>query len=53
METRGKPYITLLEEAFPGIKANIIRCEALGFSWEASKLFTKEVNGKALSHVAC
>lgn len=52
METREKPYITLLEESFPGIKANIIRCDALGFSWEASKLFIKEVNGKALSHVA-
>ena len=52
METREKTYLTLLEESFPGIKANIIRCEALGFSWEASKLFIKEENGKALSHVA-
>jgi GNAT superfamily N-acetyltransferase len=52
METKEKLYITLLEESFPGIKANIIRCETLGFSWEASKLFTKEVIGKTLSHVA-
>lgn len=52
MDTREKPYINLLEESFPGIKDNIIRCDALGFSWEASKIFIKEVNGKALSHVA-
>ena len=52
METKEKPYLALLEESFPGIKANIISCETLGFSWEASKLFIKEVNGKALSHVA-
>lgn len=52
MEINEKHYINLLEESFPGIKDNIIRCEALGFSWEASKLFTKEVKGKVLSHVA-
>lgn len=52
MDTKEKLYMALLEESFPGIKANIICCEALGFPWDASKLFTKEVNGKALSHVA-
>lgn len=45
-------YTDLLEECFPGIKDNITRCGALGFFWEASKLFTKEVKGKTLSHVA-
>jgi len=52
MKTNEKPYISLLEESFPGIKANINRCEALGFSWEATQHFTKEEKGKTLSHVA-
>lgn len=52
MEESEKPYLKLLDESFPGIRNNIIRCEALGFSWEASKLFTKEEKGKALSHAA-
>lgn len=29
-----------------------MRCEALGFTCEASKLFNKEENGEVLSHVA-
>ncbi len=40
----------LLEECFPGIKANIIRCEGLGFPW-ASLPFLKLVNGEVVSHV--
>ena len=43
-------YLNLLEESFPGIKANIIRCEGLGFSFP-SKPFLKEENGEILSHV--
>ncbi len=45
-----KSYLKLLEESFPGIKANIIRCEALGFSWGSSRLFLKEEKGEVLSH---
>lgn len=52
MRENEKNYIELLEESFPGIKNNIMRCSALGFSWEASKLFIKEEKGEALSHVA-
>jgi GNAT superfamily N-acetyltransferase len=52
MEINLKPYHKLLEESFPGIKDNIIRWEALGFSWESSKLFIKEEKGEVLSHVA-
>lgn len=47
-----KSYIKLLEESFPGIKANIHRCESLGFSWEESQLFLKEEKGEVLSHVS-
>lgn len=47
-----KHYVDLLEESFPGIKNNIIRCETLGFFWEASKLFIKEVKGNVISHAA-
>lgn len=46
-----KPYLKLLEESFPGISANIIRCEALGFTWGSSRLFLKEKKGEILSHV--
>lgn len=46
------PHLSILEESFPGIKQNIIRCEALGFPWEASLLFTKEDKGQIISHVA-
>jgi GNAT superfamily N-acetyltransferase len=52
METSQKAYVNLLEESFPGIKDNILRCELLGFTWEASKLFNKEEKGDTLSHVA-
>jgi len=52
MRIDEKHYLTLLEESFPGIRKNIIRCEALGFSWEASQLFTKEEGEKVVSHVA-
>jgi GNAT superfamily N-acetyltransferase len=44
------PFLNLLEESFPGIKANIIRCEKLGFPWN-SKPFLKEEKGEILSHV--
>lgn len=40
---------SLLEGCFPGIKANIIRCEELGFPW-ASLPFLKLINGEAVSH---
>jgi GNAT superfamily N-acetyltransferase len=46
-------YLTLLEKAFPGIKNNILRCAALGFSWEAGgQLFIQEEKGVVHSHVA-
>jgi len=45
-----KSYLNLLEESFPGIKANIARCETLGFPW-SSKPFLKEEKGEILSHV--
>lgn len=41
--------INLLEESFPGIKANIKRCNDIGYSWESlSKPFVK---GDFFSHV--
>lgn len=52
MKVNEKSYLNLIEESFPGIKDNILRCEALGFTWEASELFIKEENGKAISHAA-
>ncbi len=52
MEITEKHYLGLLEESFPGIRDTIIRCDALGFPWEASTLFIREENGQALSHVA-
>ncbi len=48
--TKESPFLNLLEESFPGIKANIIRCEKLGFPWN-SKPFLKEEKGEILSHV--
>lgn len=45
-----RPYLNLLEESFPGIKTNIIRCETLEFSWEY-RPFLKEEKGEILSHV--
>jgi|GEM_PF-2244618 len=31
--TEEKAFFNLLEESFPGLKANINRCEKLGFPW--------------------
>nr|AIA18616.1 Acetyltransferase (GNAT) domain protein [uncultured bacterium] len=45
-----KPFLNLLEESFPGLKANISRCETLGFQW-TSKPFLKGINEEILSHV--
>lgn len=45
-----KSYLELLDESFPGIKNNIIRCEALGFPWGSSRVFLKEDKDKAISH---
>ncbi len=42
--------MNLLEESFPGMKANVSRCETLGFPW-ASKPFFKEQKGETFSHV--
>lgn len=47
-----KHYLQILEESFPGIRENILRCEALGFSWEAGKVFIKENKGCISSHVS-
>lgn len=47
-----KPYLTLLEETFPGITSTIRHCEPLGFNWGGEgRLFVKEENGLAISHV--
>lgn len=43
-------HLNLLDECFPGIKANIVRTEKIGFPW-VSKPFLKEEKGEALSHV--
>lgn len=43
-------FLDLLEESFPGIKANIKRCETLGFPWK-SKPFIREEKGEIVSHV--
>lgn len=48
--TKESPFLNLLEEAFPEIKANILRCEKIGFPWN-SKPFLKEEKGEILSHV--
>lgn len=50
MKIAKEAFLNLLEESFPGIKANIVRCEGLGFPWK-SKPFFKEENGELLSHV--
>jgi len=47
---KESPFLNLVEESFPGIKANILRCEKVGFPW-SSKPFLKEEKGKILSHV--
>ena len=46
----SEAYLNLLEESFPGIKANILRCQVLGFPW-SSRPFIKEDRGEILSHV--
>ncbi len=48
--TEESPYLNLLEESFPKIKANILRCEKLGFPWKSIP-FIKEENGEIVSHV--
>lgn len=50
MKDKRENFLTLLDESFPGIKANILRCEGLGFPWN-SKPFFKEESGELLSHV--
>jgi hypothetical protein len=46
----AKLYLDLLEGSFPGIKANIKRCEKLGFLW-SSIPFLKKEGGGVVSHV--
>jgi GNAT superfamily N-acetyltransferase len=46
-----KSYFKVLEQSFPGLIANILRCEALGFRWGSSRLFLKEEKGEVVSHV--
>lgn len=48
--TERSSFLNLLEESFPGIKSNIIRCEELGFPWVSKPFFTEE-KGEILSHV--
>lgn len=43
-------FLTLLDEAFPGIKRHILRCEELGFPWQ-SRPFFKEDRGEILAHI--
>lgn len=45
-----RSYSNLLEESFPGMKANMMRCEILGYPW-ASRTFIKEENDEVLCHV--
>lgn len=52
MDISERSYLDLLEESWHGLKQTILRCEALGFPWEVSKLFTRDVKGKTISHVA-
>lgn len=42
--------LKLLDEAFPGLKTHILRCEELGFSWQ-SRPFFKEERGEILAHI--
>jgi len=46
-----KSYYKLLEQSFPGLSANILRCEALGFRWGSGRLFLREEKGEVVSHV--
>lgn len=48
-----RAYVDLLEESFPGIKANIGHCEALGFPWESKQFLSEDENREVLSHVGC
>lgn len=50
MKIKKEALLNLLEESFPGIKANILRCEGMGFPWK-SKPFFKDENGELISHV--
>lgn len=43
-------YLDLLEESFPGIKSNILSCNAMGFPWASGKLFFKENSTETLAH---
>ncbi len=45
-----KSYSNLLEESFPGMKANLAHCEILGYPYPSTP-FIKEENGEILSHV--
>lgn len=45
-----RSYLNLLEDSFPGMKSNIERWEALGFSWPSIP-FLKEKKGEFVSHV--
>lgn len=45
-----RPYLNLLDNCFPGLKSNILRCEKIGYPW-ASKPFLKKKDGEIASHV--
>lgn len=47
---KEQPFSKLLEAYYPGMSANMVRCEALGYPWK-SKPFVKEKNGEIVSHV--
>lgn len=47
---QNNPYVKLLEESYPGMTSNILRCEALGYPWD-SKPFVKEEKDEILSFV--
>ncbi len=47
---KKEAFLDLLDSSFPGMKANILRCEKLGFPWD-SKPILKERKGEILSHV--
>lgn len=52
VESATKSYLPLLEEAFPGIKTTMTRCEELGIVWGGKgRIFVKEEEGKAVCHV--
>jgi len=43
-------FLPLLEEAFPGMGATIVRCEKIGYPWNSTP-FVKKQEGVAISHV--